>query len=234
MPEPQAAEIPTYAMLDVWCALGGDPVAFDRMLGEPHRTPVDTWAQLLAAITGRVHVLLADTNPPIGPEFQKLLFGEAPTPSDEVPWKTVAKNLSKELTMERNWRMRLQEELWALDPSKDPRRDGHGPEDYPHEHVYRCQDCGEIGRGPEPTEMLVFDGPLSEAQAGVIRSIYTLLKERIERAEAANHRRWHGSGGGEAALPSQYDGQDSASPGDAANPRPEPPSTLQRYDGGVS
>lgn len=64
--------------------------------------------------------------------------------NDDVPWKKVAENLSKELTMERNWRMRLQEEVWALDPSKDPRRDGHGPEDYPHEHVYRCQDCGEI------------------------------------------------------------------------------------------
>ncbi len=41
--------------------------------------------------------------------------------NDDVPWKKVAENLTKELTMERNWRMRLQEELWALDPSKDPR-----------------------------------------------------------------------------------------------------------------
>lgn len=30
--------------------------------------------------------------------------------------------LNKELTMERRWRMRLQEQIWKLDPSQDPRR----------------------------------------------------------------------------------------------------------------
>jgi len=73
-PEPG---IPIYAMLDVWMALGGDPAAFDRMWAEPHRTPADTWAQLMAAAGQRLGSLAADTNPPIGPEFDRLIFPAA-------------------------------------------------------------------------------------------------------------------------------------------------------------
>ena len=73
-PEPG---IPIYAMLDVWMALGGDPAAFDRMWAEPHRTPADTWAQLMAAVGQRLGSLAADTNPPIGPEFDRLIFPAA-------------------------------------------------------------------------------------------------------------------------------------------------------------
>lgn len=67
--------IPVHAMLDVWMALGGSPDAFYRMWEEPKRTPADTWAQLLAAIRGDLASLLADNNPPIGPEFEGLLCG---------------------------------------------------------------------------------------------------------------------------------------------------------------
>lgn len=62
--------IPTYAMLDVWMALGGSPEAFDRMQDEPRRTPADTWAQLMAAVRG--DDLSRDHNPPVGPEFARL------------------------------------------------------------------------------------------------------------------------------------------------------------------
>ena len=35
-------------------------------------------------------------------------------------------------------------EAWLAEPDEE--------EGYPHEHVYRCQDCGEIGRGPEHSD----------------------------------------------------------------------------------
>jgi hypothetical protein len=64
-------------MLDVWMALGGEPAAFYRMWDEDRRTPADTWAQLMAAVGQRLGSLAADTNPPIGPEFDRLIFPEA-------------------------------------------------------------------------------------------------------------------------------------------------------------
>lgn len=67
--------IPRYAMLDVWMALGGEPAAFERMCDEPRRTPADTWAQLIAMIRNPLSVL-ADTNPPPGPEFSALIDGQ--------------------------------------------------------------------------------------------------------------------------------------------------------------
>jgi hypothetical protein len=69
----EAKGIPPYAMLDVWMALGGDPLAFDRMWAEDRRSPPETWAQLLAAIRGDRETLARDTNPPAGPEFERLL-----------------------------------------------------------------------------------------------------------------------------------------------------------------
>ncbi len=69
-----AGPTPAYAMLDVWMALGGDPLAFDRMWAEPRRTPADTWAQLMALIRGNLASMLKDSNPPIGPEFERLLL----------------------------------------------------------------------------------------------------------------------------------------------------------------
>ncbi len=65
--------IPRYAMLDVWMALGGELAAFELMMTEPGRTPADTWAQLLAAVREDVVALLADTNPPMGPQFAMLM-----------------------------------------------------------------------------------------------------------------------------------------------------------------
>lgn len=63
--------VPTFAMLDVWMALGGEPNAFDRMWAEDRRYPADTWAQLLALIRGS-DSLWEDTNPPAGPEMVAL------------------------------------------------------------------------------------------------------------------------------------------------------------------
>jgi hypothetical protein len=73
--------IPLYAMLDVWMALGGDPVAFDRICAEDRREPADTWAQLMCAVRGDLITLLKDTNPPCGPEFEAIMlarFGGPP------------------------------------------------------------------------------------------------------------------------------------------------------------
>jgi hypothetical protein len=58
--------IPRFAMLDLWMALGGDSNAFEAWMDEPKRTPADAWAQLLAAVSGNLDSLLADTNPPAG------------------------------------------------------------------------------------------------------------------------------------------------------------------------
>lgn len=69
--------IETYAMLDVWMALGGDPDSFDRMWHEEHRTPADTWSQILSVIRGD-GLALKDTNPPAGPEFEALIGKERP------------------------------------------------------------------------------------------------------------------------------------------------------------
>jgi hypothetical protein len=71
---PIRSDIPVHAMLDVWMALGGEPAAFYRMWEEDRRTPADTWAQLMAAVGQRLGSLAADTNPPIGPEFDRLIF----------------------------------------------------------------------------------------------------------------------------------------------------------------
>ena len=68
------AELPTYAYLDVWLALGGSVREFERMWDEPNRTPADTWAQLMAVISGKLGPLLEDSNPPLGPEFEKLIL----------------------------------------------------------------------------------------------------------------------------------------------------------------
>jgi hypothetical protein len=65
--------IPAYAMLDVWIALGGDSDAFDRMWDEPRRVPADTWAQLLAVVRRDWATLGSDSNPPCGPEFERLI-----------------------------------------------------------------------------------------------------------------------------------------------------------------
>lgn len=62
------------AMLDVWLALGGDPIAFERMMAEDRRTDADTWAQLMAMIREDYPSLMADTNPPCGPEFEALML----------------------------------------------------------------------------------------------------------------------------------------------------------------
>jgi len=80
--EPLTVGIPRYAMLDVWMALGGDPQAFDRMMAEDRRTDADTWAQLLAVIARRWDALLADTNPPPGPEFDALVVALVATDPD--------------------------------------------------------------------------------------------------------------------------------------------------------
>lgn len=69
------AEIPAYVYLDVWFALGGTGIGFERMWDESGRTPADTWAQLMAVISGRIEALLKDSNPPIGPEFETLILG---------------------------------------------------------------------------------------------------------------------------------------------------------------
>lgn len=53
-------------MLDVWMALGGDPLAFDDWIDEPRRTPADAWAQLIAAVGHNIKALERDTNPPAG------------------------------------------------------------------------------------------------------------------------------------------------------------------------
>jgi hypothetical protein len=58
------AMIPRYAMLDLWMALGGNPLAFEEWMDEPKRTPADAWAQLLAAVRG--DVMPGDTNPEPG------------------------------------------------------------------------------------------------------------------------------------------------------------------------
>lgn len=63
--------IPTYAMIDVWMALGGTPAAFDRMEAEDRRTKADTWSQLLAVVRG--DDLAREHNPPAGPEFDRLV-----------------------------------------------------------------------------------------------------------------------------------------------------------------
>lgn len=63
------------AMLDVWLNLGGVGPAFERMMTEDRRTDADTWAQLMAMIREDVAGLMADTNPPCGPEFEALILG---------------------------------------------------------------------------------------------------------------------------------------------------------------
>jgi hypothetical protein len=79
------SDIPVHAMLDVWMAFGGEPAAFYRMWDEEGRTPADTWAQLMAVVGQRLGSLAADTNPPIGPEFDRLIFPVAgsATPEEE-------------------------------------------------------------------------------------------------------------------------------------------------------
>lgn len=61
-------------MLDLWLALGGDGAAFEWMMAENRRTDADTWAQLLAMVREDFSSLMADTNPPCGPEFEALIF----------------------------------------------------------------------------------------------------------------------------------------------------------------
>lgn len=73
---------PLYHFLDIWLALGGDPGAFDRWIGEPRRTPADAWSQLLCAIRGDVATLMADTNPPAGDELLALVAPRALDPED--------------------------------------------------------------------------------------------------------------------------------------------------------
>ena len=75
-----SAVIPTYAMIDVWVALGGDVTSFDRMWAEPHRTPADTWGQLLAVIRDDYLGLIEDTNPPMGPEIDALITARTGRP----------------------------------------------------------------------------------------------------------------------------------------------------------
>ncbi len=60
--------IPDYALLDVWCALGGDYTGFNhwRFIEDPRRTMADAWAQLMAAVRGDIAGLMEDTNPPAG------------------------------------------------------------------------------------------------------------------------------------------------------------------------
>jgi len=53
-------------MLDVWQSLGCSAPTFEDWIDDPQRTPADAWAQLLAAISGDLPTLLADTNPPAG------------------------------------------------------------------------------------------------------------------------------------------------------------------------
>lgn len=57
--------IPTYAMLDVWLALGGNMSGWMKWLDEPRRGPADAWSQLLAWV--RRTPPNEDTNPPAGP-----------------------------------------------------------------------------------------------------------------------------------------------------------------------
>lgn len=56
--------VPPYRFLDIWQALGGDPLTFDEWMAEPRRSPADAWSQLMAAIRGDLIGLLADDNPP--------------------------------------------------------------------------------------------------------------------------------------------------------------------------
>lgn len=58
--------VPRFAQLDVWMALGGDPLDFERWRDHPRRSFGDAWAQLMAAVQGDVIGLLRDTNPPAG------------------------------------------------------------------------------------------------------------------------------------------------------------------------
>lgn len=64
--------VPLVGMLDVWMALGGEPIAFDRWMAEPKRTPADAWAQLLAAIRG--DLMVGDHNPGPGDELLALIW----------------------------------------------------------------------------------------------------------------------------------------------------------------
>lgn len=64
---------PRYHFLDIWMALGGDPLVFDAWIEHPKRTPADAWHQLLGAIRGDLPGLLADTNPPAGELVDVLL-----------------------------------------------------------------------------------------------------------------------------------------------------------------
>lgn len=41
-----------YELLDLWMALGGDPIVFEQWMAEPRRTEEDAWAQLLGAVSG--------------------------------------------------------------------------------------------------------------------------------------------------------------------------------------
>ena len=55
-----------FELLDLWIALGGDPLVFETWMAEPRRTIEDAWAQLVAAVAGDLVALMADTNPPAG------------------------------------------------------------------------------------------------------------------------------------------------------------------------
>jgi len=61
IPKFRVAEI---AMLELWQALGGDPVVFLDWFTEPGRTPADAWSQLLGAVAG--DLMAGDTNPEPG------------------------------------------------------------------------------------------------------------------------------------------------------------------------
>jgi hypothetical protein len=81
-------------MLDVWVALGGEPAAFYRMWDEDRRTPADTWAQLMAVVGQRLGSLAADTNPPAGPEFDRLIFpGVAGSATPTAEWVTPVEDM---------------------------------------------------------------------------------------------------------------------------------------------
>lgn len=53
-----------YELLDLWMALGGEPLVFEQWMAEPRRTEEDAWTQLLGAVSGSL--CMEDTNPPVG------------------------------------------------------------------------------------------------------------------------------------------------------------------------
>lgn len=67
--------IQRYHLLDVWMALGGDPLVFEEWMSEPRRSRADAWAQLMSAVRGDRRVLL-DTNPP-GDQLLALVWERA-------------------------------------------------------------------------------------------------------------------------------------------------------------